>query len=156
MSDYSDPEDSDYVTPEKRGEIIRSAMDIAEAYLRLEVDRNNIWKYINDMETPSYSNNPEDNWKGVILALQEFCKDPTNEEYREQLTANIVNNLVSSSLETQYELEEFINGEIFNTRFWTLLIAHLIHCYTVNQEAVMGLNEDSYVSNSVSCPTFRF
>ena len=164
MSDYSDSDDPDYGSVEEREKKIRLAMEMAKGHLQVHIqpsNPNSIWQYINQMETPEDSRNVED-WKWVILALKEFCKEATNPKYRDDLTKDIVNSLVSSSLETQYQLQEFIDKEILISLFWTSLIATLKKTYEEFHEEE-EITSDTYRHDAgrsgpirVSCPIFRF
>ena len=99
-------------------------------------------------------------WVWVILALKKFCENPTDDLHRKKLTENIVNNLVGSSIHTQYKLEEFIDKKFFNTLFWTALFAFLKKTYEEIQEeeamcyAAGGAGRNDSVR--VPCTIFRF
>ena len=118
MSDYSDSEDSDYVSYDERKEILEAAIDGAETDLKSNI--LNVWEFISS----TVALDDFDPKLGVILALKDFCKEPTNSAYEEKLIEDIVD-LVGSSVETQYRLEDFVAAKFRNSLFWTSLIATL-------------------------------
>ena len=131
MSDVSDIDGDDYVSVDDRKETIGNAIDAAELLIRRNMSI--AWEFITSEEEKSGDSDPDDAME-VISALKEFCKEPTNSVYEDLLTENIVNNLVGSSLETQYELEEFIWEYKFNSPFWTSLIQGLKDRYEEEEE----------------------
>ena len=141
MSDYSDTEGEDYVSIDDRKEIIGNAIDAAEILIRRNMSI--AWEFITSEEEKTSDSDPDDAMQ-VIGALKRFCEDPTNPRYEDQLTENIVDNLVGSSLETQYRLEEFIWEYKFNSPFWTQLIQSLKDRYEEEEERLEQEREREY------------